>query len=128
MVDRYDNAMGKLIENQNKLASRSERLQRLKTAYEQVKGTGMTQRQVQKAGAEANVKKLASASKLGSGWKKGTEDGSNYMYRAGTKVNVYTNGDFKIAHNWQRYELFIKGKSVGRYMTLKKAKEMAGSK
>ena len=127
MVDRYDNAMGKLIENQNKLASRSERLQRLKTAYEQVKGTGMTQRQVQKAGAEASVKKMASASKLGSGWKKGSEDGRNYMQAGGT-IRTYTNGDFKIAYNWGRYELFIKGKSVGRYMTLKKAKEMAGSK
>ena len=126
MVDRYDNAMGKLIEANNKFAQRSERLQKLQEAYSQVKGTGMTQRQVRKAGAEANVRKMASTSKLGNGWKTGTEDARKYMYNSGT-VKTYSNGDFKIVHNWQRYELFINGKSMGRYMTLKKAKEMAGS-
>lgn len=109
--ERFDSDMGKLIEAREKYSNRSERLERMKNAYDKVKGTGKTLRTVA----------TATASKGNGSWTK-------------TTISIYGNavkgermGDYVVAKPFFTYNLYDSrtGKQIKTFKSKKAAKEYA---
>lgn len=111
MQDRFDSDMGKLIEAREKLDSRTERLERMKDAYDKVKGTGKTLRTVA----------TATASKGNGSWTKTTIS----IY--GDTVKGERMGDYVVAKPFFTYNLYDSrtGKKIKTFKSKKAAKEYA---
>lgn len=111
MQDRFDSDMGKLIEAREKYSNRSERLEKMKNAYDKVKGTGKTLRTVA----------TATASKGSGKWEK------TKFTDLGKTVNGYKMGDYIVAKPFFTYNLYDArtGKQIRTFKSQKAAKEYA---
>lgn len=111
MQQQNDTDMRNLIEAQNKYSQRSERLQKMKDAYEKIKGTGKTLRTVA----------TASASKGSGTWEKTT------FTHLGKTVNGQKMGDYVVAKPFFTYSLFDArtGKQIKTFKSKKAAMEYA---
>ncbi|MBO5384540.1 MAG: hypothetical protein J6A30_09595 [Ruminococcus sp.] len=111
MQEKWFDDMGKLNEAQEKYKSRSERLQRMKDAYDKVKGTGKTLRTVA----------TATASKGNGTWTKTTIS----IY--GDAVKGERMGDYVVAKPFFTYNLYDSrtGKQIKTFKSKKAAKEYA---
>lgn len=111
MQERFDSDMGKLIEAREKLDSRTERLERMKDAYDKVKGTGKTLRTVA----------TATASKGNGKWAKTTIS----IY--GETVKGERMGDYVVAKPFYTYNIYDArtGKQIKTFKSKKAAKEYA---
>lgn len=111
MQDRYDSDMGKLAEAREKYSNRSERLEKMKNAYDKVKGTGKTLRTIA----------TATASKGSGKWDKTT------FTTLGKTVNGYKMGDYIVAKPFYTYNLYDArtGKQIRTFKSQKAAKKYA---
>ena len=111
MQDRFDSDMGKLIEAREKYSNRSERLEKMKDAYDKVKGTGKTLRTVA----------TATASKGSGKWEKTT------FTDLGKTVKGEKMGDYIVAKPFYTYNLYDARtrKQIKTFKSKKAAKEYA---
>ena len=107
MQERNDSDMRKLIEAQEKLSSRQERLEKMKDAYSKVKGTGKTLRTVA----------TATASKGNGKWEKTT------IKIYGDPVKGSRMGDYVVAKPFFTYNLYDArtGKQIKTFKSKKAA-------
>lgn len=111
MQDRFDSDMGKLIEARGKYSERTERLDKMKNAYDKVKGTGKTLRTVA----------TATASKGSGKWDKTT------FTTLGKTVKGEKMGDYIVAKPFYTYNIYDArtGKKIKTFKSKKAAKEYA---
>lgn len=111
MQNRFDSDMSKLIEEREKYNYRSERLEKMKDTYNQVKGTGKTLRTVA----------TATASKGTGTWEKTTIKVYGDTYK-GEKM-----GDYIVAKPFYTYNIYDArtGKQIKTFKSKKAAKEYA---
>lgn len=111
MQEKWNNDMGKLVEAREKYSNRSERLQKMKDAYDKIKGTGKTLRTVA----------TATASKGSGKWEKTT------IKIYGNDVKGSRMGDYVVAKPFFTYNLYDArtGKQIRTFKSKKAAQEYA---